>query len=52
LKALGRYQALHFHFVSRALASFGLLYARGYQVEEVRKMIAAPPASARMRCAT
>jgi len=40
LKALGRYQALHFHFVSRALASFGLLYARGYQFEEVRKMIA------------
>src|SRR3974377_278207 len=40
LRALGRYQALHFHFVSRALASFGLLYARGYQFEEVRKMIA------------
>ncbi|HYZ42148.1 MAG TPA: hypothetical protein VE687_16235, partial [Stellaceae bacterium] len=40
LKALGRYQALHFHFVQRALASFGLLYARGYQFEEVRKMIA------------
>jgi pyrroloquinoline quinone (PQQ) biosynthesis protein C len=40
LRALGRYQALHYHFVSRALASFGLLYARGYQFEEVRKMIA------------
>jgi pyrroloquinoline-quinone synthase len=40
LKALGRYQALHFHFVKRALASFGLLYARGYEFEEVRKMIA------------
>jgi hypothetical protein len=40
LQALGRYQALHFHFVSRALASFGLLYARGYQFEEVSKMIA------------
>jgi len=40
LKALGRYQALHYHFVSRALASFGLLYARGYHFEEVRKMIA------------
>jgi pyrroloquinoline-quinone synthase len=40
LLGLGRYQALHFHFVSRALASFGLLYARGYQFEEVRKMIA------------
>jgi len=25
LRALGRYQALHYHFVSRALASFGLL---------------------------
>ena len=40
LKALGRYQALHYHFVSRALASFGLLYARGYHFEDVRKMIA------------
>src|SRR5882724_1303551 len=36
LKALGRYQALHYHFVSRALASFGLLYARGYHFEERR----------------
>ena len=40
LRALGRYQALHYHFVSRALASFGMLYARGYQFEDVRKMIA------------
>ena len=40
LRALGRYQALHYHFVSRALASFGLLYARGYHCEDVRKMIA------------
>ena len=40
LKALGRYQALHYHFVSRALASFGMLYARGYNFEDVRKMIA------------
>jgi pyrroloquinoline-quinone synthase len=40
LRALGRYQALHYHFVSRALASFGLLYARGYHFEDVRKMIA------------
>ena len=40
LKALGRYQALHYHFVSRALASFGMLYARGYHYEDVRKMIA------------
>jgi pyrroloquinoline quinone (PQQ) biosynthesis protein C len=40
LRALGRYQALHYHFVSRALASFGVLYARGYHFEDVRKMIA------------
>ena len=40
LRALGRYQALHYHFVSRALASFGLLYVRGYHFEDVRKMIA------------
>src|SRR5215467_2323513 len=40
LRALGRYQALHYHFVSRALASFGMLYARGYHCEDVRKMIA------------
>src|SRR6202045_4415842 len=40
LRALGRYQALHYHFVSRALASFGMLYARGYHFEDVRKMIA------------
>lgn len=40
LKALGKYQALHFHFVKRALAAFGLLYARGYEYEDVRKMIA------------
>ena len=37
---MGRYQALHYHFVSRALASFGMLYARGYHFEDVRKMIA------------
>jgi pyrroloquinoline quinone (PQQ) biosynthesis protein C len=40
LKALGRYQALHFQFVSRALPSFGILYARAYHLEEVRKAIA------------
>jgi hypothetical protein len=28
LQALGGYQALHFHFVSYALPSFGLFYAR------------------------
>jgi pyrroloquinoline-quinone synthase len=40
LKALGRYQALHYQYVSRALPSFGILYARTYHLEEVRKMIA------------
>jgi pyrroloquinoline quinone (PQQ) biosynthesis protein C len=40
LRALGRYQALHFQFVSRALPSFGILYARAYHLEDVRKMIA------------
>jgi hypothetical protein len=50
LKALGRHQALHYHFVSRALASFGLLYARGYHFEGTM-----PPmsntAAARSSCA-
>jgi pyrroloquinoline-quinone synthase len=40
LKALGRYQALHYQYVSRALPSFGILYARTYHLEEVRKAIA------------
>jgi pyrroloquinoline-quinone synthase len=40
LKALGRYQALHYHYVSKALPSFGILYSRAYHLEEVRKMIA------------
>jgi pyrroloquinoline quinone (PQQ) biosynthesis protein C len=40
LTALGRYQALHFQFVSRALPAFGILYARSYHLEEVRKSIA------------
>jgi len=40
LKALGRYQALHYHFVSYALPSFGLLYARAYPITEIRKMVA------------
>jgi pyrroloquinoline-quinone synthase len=40
LKAMGRYQALHFHYVSLALPSFGLLYARAYHDVEVRKMVA------------
>jgi pyrroloquinoline quinone (PQQ) biosynthesis protein C len=40
LKALGRYQALHYHFVSYALPSFGLFYARAYKFEDIRKMMA------------
>jgi pyrroloquinoline-quinone synthase len=40
LKALGRYQALHYHFVSYAVRSFGLFYTRFYQFEDVRKMMA------------
>lgn len=40
LKALGHYQALHFHFVRFAVRSFGLFYARTYDLEDVRKMTA------------
>jgi pyrroloquinoline quinone (PQQ) biosynthesis protein C len=40
LKTLGRYQALHYHFVSYALRSFGLFYMRFYDLEDVRKMMA------------
>jgi hypothetical protein len=40
LKSLGRYQALHYHFVSKALPSFGIFYARAYQYEDVRKAMA------------
>ena len=40
LRALGRYQALHYHFVSYALRSFGLFYTRFYALEDVRKMMA------------
>jgi pyrroloquinoline-quinone synthase len=40
LKALGKYQALHYHYVSKALPSFGILYSRAYHLEDVRKMIA------------
>jgi pyrroloquinoline-quinone synthase len=41
LKALGHYLALHYHFVSYALRSFGLFYTRFYHLEDVRKMMAA-----------
>jgi thiaminase len=40
LKALGHYLALHYHFVSYALRSFGLFYTRFYHLEDVRKMMA------------
>jgi len=40
LKALGRYQALHYHYVSYAVRSFGLFYTRFYQLDNVRKMMA------------
>ncbi len=40
LKALGRYQALHYHFVAYAVRSFGLFYARFYHLDDVRKMMA------------
>lgn len=40
LKTLGRYQALHYHFVSYALRGFGLFYTRFYHLEDVRKMMA------------
>ena len=40
LRALGQYLALHYHFVSYALRSFGLFYTRFYHLQDVRKMMA------------
>ncbi len=40
LRALGRYQALHYQFVARALSSFGVFYSRIYDLPDVRKMVA------------
>ena len=40
LKALGRYQALHYHFVGYAVRSFGLFYTASTHLDDVRKMIA------------
>jgi pyrroloquinoline quinone (PQQ) biosynthesis protein C len=41
LRALGLYMGLHWHFVQRAIAGFGVLFARTYAgQEDVRKMIA------------
>jgi pyrroloquinoline quinone (PQQ) biosynthesis protein C len=39
LRALGVYLAMHGQFVQRALAAFGLLYARTFTYEDVRKTI-------------
>jgi pyrroloquinoline quinone (PQQ) biosynthesis protein C len=39
LRALGAYMAMHWHFVQRALASFGILFARTFAFEDVRKTI-------------
>jgi pyrroloquinoline quinone (PQQ) biosynthesis protein C len=40
LRALGRYQALHYQYVSYAVRSFGLFYTRFYQLDDVRKLMA------------
>jgi pyrroloquinoline-quinone synthase len=40
LRAMGVYKAMHWHFVQRAVASFGVVFARAYGLEDVRKMIA------------
>jgi pyrroloquinoline quinone (PQQ) biosynthesis protein C len=40
LRAMGVYKAMHWHFVQRAVASFGILYARTFAYDDVRKMIA------------
>ena len=41
LRAMGVYKAMHWHFVQRAIASFGILFARTYAThEDVHKMIA------------
>lgn len=39
LRAMGVYKAMHWQFVQRALASFGVLYARAFAHDDVRKMI-------------
>ncbi len=40
LKSMGRYLALHYQFVSRALPSIAVLYSRVFEHEDVRKAIA------------
>jgi pyrroloquinoline quinone (PQQ) biosynthesis protein C len=39
LRAMGVYMAMHGQFVQRALASFGILYARTFAHEDLRKTI-------------
>ena len=39
LRVLGVYLAMHGQFVKRALASFGVLYSRMYEYEDVRKAL-------------
>src|SRR5437899_1880791 len=39
LRVLGIYMAMHWQFVQRALASFGILFTRTFSHEDVRKMI-------------
>src|SRR5436309_307742 len=39
LRVLGIYMAMHWQFVQRALASFGILFTRTFSQEDVRKMI-------------
>jgi len=39
LRAMGVYMALHWQFVQRALASFGVLYARTFAYDDVRKAL-------------
>jgi pyrroloquinoline quinone (PQQ) biosynthesis protein C len=40
LRALGVYMAMHGKFVHQALASFGIIYARAFAHEDIRKAIA------------
>jgi pyrroloquinoline-quinone synthase len=40
LRAMGVYKAMHWHFVQKAVGSFGVVFARAYGLEDVRKMIA------------
>lgn len=39
LKALGKYLALHYQFVRRAQASFGVFYTRAFKHEDMRKIV-------------